>query len=196
MTSKTTYTHQELTHRSTTQLIALYNRLFNTNIWDEMFNPYEYRQEIILALWAEMRAQEIVAQFTDADRSAEKYQAMKIVVSADGMAIIWNTGAFKVSNRKVTNEQMSLIRQLRADGETMEWISQALNIGKKIVFNVLSGGYALTPNRWNTNPETPDQIKPRRQSTQTFKAAIQKVNHYTNIIDTRPSNAFWQGFGL
>jgi len=51
MNTKTNYTHKELTHRSTAQLIAIYNRLFNTNIWDEMFNPFEARQEILMALF-------------------------------------------------------------------------------------------------------------------------------------------------
>ena len=38
-TAKRFYTYAELIHRSTAQLIPIYNRLFNTNIWDEVFNP-------------------------------------------------------------------------------------------------------------------------------------------------------------
>jgi hypothetical protein len=191
----TFYTHSQLTRRSTAQLIAIYNRLFNTNIWDDMFNPYEARQEIILALWVEMRAQEIVAQFTDEDRSVEPYKAMKIVVSADGMAILWNVGT-QVINRSFTDAQMRLVRELRTCGETYEQIAEMVGVSKKNVFDILSGRHALTPNRWNTNTDAPNQIKPRRQSTQNFKAATQKVIHHLIAATDRPLNDFWQSLGL
>jgi hypothetical protein len=190
----TFYTHSQLTKRSTTQLIAIYNRLFNTNIWDEVFNPYEARQEILITLFAEMRAQEVVAQMTDADRGAESYKAMKIVVSQDGMAVVWNTGEIKANNCKRSPEQMRLIRELAAQGETYQWIADALGIPKIAVFHVLKGVYALEPNRWNTQPET--EKKPRRQPRSTFKAAKQKVSWADVVSSQRPQNEFWTNVGL
>lgn len=195
MNAKINYTHAELTHRSTTQLIAIYNRLFNTNIWDEMFNPYEARQEILMALFAEMRAQEVLAQLPETTCS-EPYKALKIVVSADGFAIIWNTGEFSVSNRKVTDEQMRLIRQLSADGETMQWIADAMNIGKKIVFEVLSGRYAETVNRWNASADAPDQKRPQCKAVQNFKAAKAKAIYHLIPDSARKNNEYWTTLGL
>jgi len=189
-TAKTFYTDKELTKRSTAQLIAIYNRLFNTNVWDEYFNPFEHRMEIWLALWTEMRAQEVVALLTPDDYATEPYKAMKIVVSEQGVAVIWNTGEFKVSNRKVTETQMQLIRKLQAD-ETMQAIADLLGIGKKMVFEVLSGRYATHSTRWNTDAET-QQRKPVRKA-RNFSAA--RVSKTKTIFTERPS-AFWAQYGL
>jgi len=140
-TAKTFYTDKELTRRSTAQLIAIYNRLFNTNVWDEYFNPFEHRMEIWMALWMEMRAQEVVALFTDADRgTGEKYKAMKINITPDGWIITWGKhhSTTRKSNAKVNESQKTLMRQLKADGETYRWIADVFGITDSAVFYILN----------------------------------------------------------
>lgn len=141
-TAKRFYTHAELTHRSTTQLIAIYNRLFNTNIWDEVFNPYEARQEILLALFAEMRAQEIVAQYTDADRSAAPYKPLKIVVSYEGLVLVW-TADKKTPKSKITATQAAVARMLvEDDGETYTYAAQVVGLSRVTVLRIMRNEYA------------------------------------------------------
>ena len=139
MNAKRFYTHAELTHRSTAQLIAIYNRLFNTNIWDEVFNPFEARQEILMALFAEMRAQEIAAQFTDADKAAEKYKALEIVISQDGMAIIWTADKRKPNNQKFDAQTISTVRSLREDGESVNFICAVYGMPRNRVYRICRG---------------------------------------------------------
>lgn len=139
MNAKTFYTHSELTKRSTTQLIAIYNRLFNTNIWDEMFNPYEARQEILLALFAEMRAQEIVAQYTDADHNTPKHKALIINVTAEGFAIVWTADKPAQNNRKFDAQTISTVRSLLADGESVQFISSVFGMPRNRVYRIGRG---------------------------------------------------------
>lgn len=139
-TVKRFYTYAELTHRSTAQLIPIYNRLFNTNIWDEVFNPYEARQEILMALFAEMRAQEVVAQFTDADRgTGERYKALEIRVSEEGFAIIWTANKRAPNNRKFDDQTISTVRSLRAEGESVEFISAVFGMPRNRVYRICRG---------------------------------------------------------
>lgn len=139
MNAKTFYTHAELTKRSTTQLIAIYNRLFNTNIWEEMFNPYEARQEILLALFAEMSAQEIVAQYTDADRNTPKHKALIINVTTEGFAIVWTADKPAQNNRKFDAQTISTVRSLLADGESVQFISSAFGMPRNRVYRIGRG---------------------------------------------------------
>lgn len=143
MNTKTFYTYAELTHRSTAQLIAIYNRLFNTNIWEETFNPYENRQEILIALFAEMRAQEIVAQYTEADRgNGEHYKALEIVISQEGMAIIW-TADKKTQKSKITATQAAVARMLvEDDGETYTYAAQVVGLSRVTVLRIMRNEYA------------------------------------------------------
>lgn len=141
MNTKTNYTYAELTHRSTAQLIAIYNRLFNTNIWEETFNPFEARQEILLALFAEMRAQEIVAQYTDADRgTGERYKALEIVATQGGLVIIWTADKpDKPNNRKFSNDIVREVRQMYAEGIAQRQICRELGLKPSRVFRIIKG---------------------------------------------------------
>jgi len=189
MNAKTNYTHKELTHRSTAQLIAIYNRLFNTNIWDEMFNPFEARQEILMALFAEMRAQEIVAQQTADNYTVEPYKAMKIVVDHDGMSIVWNTGVIKTNNVKVTEEQMALIRAYRDDGMKMKDIAAATGVPQITCFRVLKGQYAIETTKWNIERKSKVVV-----GKWVFSSARQSSVSEVQII--RNNNGFWTTIGL
>jgi hypothetical protein len=191
--ANTTYTYAQLVKRSTTQLIAIYNRIFNTNVWEELFNPYEHRMELLLALWAEMQAAKVLAEWNAQGYEVEPYKALKITISPDGMAIVWNTGMVS-GNRRITDQQMSIIRELAAQGETMRWIADAMNMSLKMVFNVLSGDYAITANRWNVCADAPDQIKPKRK-VQTFKAKKVKADYNLGAA-ARPNHEFWTNLGL
>lgn len=140
MNAKTNYTHKELTRRSTAQLIAIYNRLFNTNIWDEMFNPFEARQEILLALFAEMRAQEIVAQYTDEDLKVKKHKALEIVVSYEGIVLIWTADKpERPNNRKYSNDIIREVRQLYTEGVSQRQICRELGLKPSRVFRIIKG---------------------------------------------------------
>ena len=190
-TAKTFYTDQELTKRSTAQLIAIYNRLFNDNAWDTWFNPFEHRMEIWMALWTEMRAQEVAALLTPEDYAAEPYKAMKIVVSEQGMAVVWNTGEMKPSHRRFTDAQAQLVRELAADGETQKWIALAVGVSFKNVFDILSGRYALTANRWNTDAETQQRKSVRKARNFTAARAAKCETVYVER-----SSLFWAQYGL
>lgn len=140
MTAKTFYTHQELTHRSTAQLIPIYNRLFNDNAWDVWFNPYEARQEMLIALFFEMRAQEIVAQYTDEDRSPVKpYKALEIVVSYEGLALVWTADKPNTNNRKFDAQTISTVRSLREEGESVNFICSAFGMPRNRVYRICRG---------------------------------------------------------
>lgn len=141
--AKRFYTYAELTHRSTAQLIPIYNRLFNTNIWDEVFNPYEARQEILMALFAEMRAQEIVASYAPEPVTEIKpYKALEIVVSQSGMAIIW-TADKKTQKSKITATQAAVARMLvEDDGETYTYAAQVVGLSRVTVLRIMRNEYA------------------------------------------------------
>lgn len=186
-TAKRFYTQKELTHRSTAQLIAIYNRLFNTNIWDEMFNPYENRQEILMALFAEMRAQEIVAQQNVNNYSIEPYKAMKIVIDHDGMTIVWNTGIVRNNNIQVSSEQMILVRALREDGFTMKEVAAISGVPQITCFRILKGQYAIETTKWNIE---------RKNKTIVGKWIFSTKRQSAVNATARIENEFWTNIGL
>jgi len=189
MNAKINYTHQELTHRSTAQLIAIYNRLFNTNIWDELFNPYEARQEILMALFAEMRAQEILTQQNASGYSVEPYKAMKITVDADGISVVWNTGTIKNNNIQVSVEQMALVRALREDGFTMKEAAALSGVPQITCFRILKGQYAIEVTKWNAE---------RKNKTVVGKWVFSSTRQssVSEVQITRNNNEFWTNIGL
>lgn len=195
MNCKTTYTRPELTRRSTEQLIRIYNRLFNTNAFDEWFNPFEHRQDMLLALLAEMKAQKALAQYENVE--IEPYKALKLIVTADGIAILWNKG-LQTGKRKVTEQQATLIRQLAEDGETYKTIVAITGVPQITVFRILKGGYALTPNRWNTVEGEPSQMKnPVRKMSFVFaadRADVVPADLFATI--ERQDSDFWGAHGL
>lgn len=188
MTAKTFYTYAELSKMNTQRLISTYNRIFNTNAWELFFNPYESRIDMLLELMDEMQLQKALSLLAPIDGSVEKYQAMKIVVSADGFAVLWNVGVAN-GNRKVSEEQMSLIRELREDGETYKQIAQYVGVPQITVFRVLTGEYSTETNRWNTDKQTPARKV-------TFKAATRKANYEAVAALERPMNDYWQTLGM
>lgn len=194
-TAKTFYTYAELSKMNTQRLISTYNRIFNTNAWELFFNPYENRTDMLLELMDEMRLQKALSLLPQMTGSVEKYQSLKIVVSADGFAILWNVGVSE-GNRKVSDEQMALIRELREDGETYKQIAQYAGVPQITVFRVLTGEYAIQANRWNTEVDAPEQMKKRPVAKASFKAASCKVNYETLAEAVRPMNSYWQGLGL
>lgn len=189
MNAKTFYTHSELTKRSTTQLIAIYNRLFNTNIWEEMFNPYEARQEILLALFAEMNAQQVLIRHTETNFSVEPYKAMKISVDHDGMSVVWNTGEIKTSNVQVTTDQMALVRALREDGFTMKEVAALSGVPQITCFRILKGQYAVETNKWNLERKAKPVV-----GKWIFKTDRQAV--ISSVESVRANNEFWTTIGL
>lgn len=194
-TAKTFYTYAELSKMNTQRLISTYNRIFNTNAFELFFNPYESRIDMLLELMDEMRLQKALSLLPQMTGSVEKYQSLKIVVSADGFAILWNVGV-KVTNRNVTDEQMTLIRELREDGETYKSISQYTGVSQTVVFDVLKGRYAVELNRWNASTNAPQEMKKRPVAKATFKAANRKANYETLAEAVRPMNSYWQELGL
>lgn len=186
-TAKRFYTHAELTHRSTAQLIAIYNRLFNTNIWEEIFNPYENRQEILMALFAEMRAQEILNRQNESGYSVEPYKAMKITVDQDGMSITWNSGIVKNNNIQVSVEQMALVRALREDGFTMKEVASISGVPQITCFRILKGQYAIETTKWNIERKNKAVVGKWIFSTERQSA----VN-----VTARIENEFWITIGL
>lgn len=195
MNAKTVYTYTELRKMNTTRLIATYNRIFNTNAYNVFFNPFENRTEMLLELMDEMRLIKAMSLLPDDDRLPEPIKALKVVVSHEGIAIIWNT-LEKTNNRKLNDDQIALIRSLRQDGETHKQIAAYLGISQISVFHVLKGAYAAEATRWNTT-EDGEQIKPRRKAVKTFEAAKTNEPAFNLIPDAfRPQNAFWAGFGL
>lgn len=196
MIAASTYTYAQLSKSNTERLMRIYNRTFNTNAWEVFFNPYENRGNMIVELMEEFRLMKAMELLGEMPANIEKYKSMKVVVTPDGYAIMWNTGVKTAGNRKVTDEQMALIRELREDGETMEWIAQAVGIGKKMVFEVLGGRYSTTANRWNTVNGDLQTVKPMRQSKTTFKAASKKADYSVFVTTERPNAAFWMEMGL
>lgn len=195
MTAKTLYTYAELSKMNSQRLINTYNRIFNTNAWNVFFNPYESRIDMLLELMDEMKLQKAMALLAPMTGSVEKYKALKIAVSPEGFVILWNVGV-KDGNRKVSDEQMALIRELREDGETYKQIAQYVGVPQIMVFRVLNGEYSTQANRWNTEADAPDQIKTRRPAKATFKAATCKANYQTIAQQERPMNAYWLKLGL
>lgn len=193
MTAKTFYTYSELSKMNTQRLISTYNRIFNTNAFELFFNPYENRTDMLLELMDEMRLQKALSLLPQMTGSVEKYQSLKIVVSAEGFAVLWNVGVTE-GNRKVSDEQMALIRELREDGETYKAIAQYTGVPQITVFRVLTGEYSTQANRWNT--ESDNQIKARPVKKATFKAATRKANYEAIASLERPADAFWMGLGL
>lgn len=189
MNAKINYTHKELTHRSTAQLIAIYNRLFNTNIWDEMFNPFEARQEILMALFAEMRAQEVLTQQNASGYSVEPYKAMKITVDQDGMSVSWNSGIVKNNNIQVSAEQMALVRALREDGFTMKEVAALSGVPQITCFRILKGQYAIEITKWNAERKNKTVVGKWVFSTQRQQSG-------SSVEITRQNNEFWTNIGL
>lgn len=140
-TAKTTYTYTELVKRSTTQLIAIYNRLFNTNAWDMWFNPYEHRQDMLVDLMAEMDAQKIVARFAQSAGPVERYRTFKINITADGWIITWGKhhSASPVNNRKYSEYIVREVHNMRAAGVPMKAIGDELMMPTSRVFRILKG---------------------------------------------------------
>lgn len=195
MTAKTLYTYAELSKMNTQRLIATFNRIFNINAYELFFNPFEHRTDMLLQLMDEMRLQKALSLLPAVDGPVEKYQAMKIVISPEGFSVLWNVGVSE-GNRKVSDEQMALIRELREDGETYKQIAQFVGVPQITVFRVLTGEYATQANRWNTEADAPEQIKVRPAKKATFKAATRKANYETVASMDRPANDFWMGLGL
>ena len=141
MNAKTHYTQQELTRRSTEQLIRIYNRLFNDNAWDVWFNPFEHRQDMLLALYEEMVAQDIVARFVKSTEPVEKYRAMKINITSDGWIITWGKhhSAALVNNRKYSDFLVREVHNMRAAGVPMKKIGEELMMPTSRVFRILKG---------------------------------------------------------
>ena len=145
MNAKTTYTMKELTKRSTTQLIAIYNRVFNTNVWDEMFNPYEARQEMILALYAETQAAEALARLNAREAAGQalpRYSGVKVQYMQDGVAIMWEskfTNPVASDSRKFDDATIAQVRQLRAGGESVDTIAKAFGMPKNRVYRICRG---------------------------------------------------------
>lgn len=191
--AKTFYTYAELAKRNTEALIRVYNRIFNTNAWEVFFNPYEHRSDMLVELMADMRMQKALSLLPAVDGPVEKYQAMKIVVSPEGFSVLWNVGVSE-GNRKVSDEQMALIRELREDGETYKQIAQFVGVPQITVFRVLTGEYATEATRWNTDEN--QQVKTRPAKKATFKAATRKANYEAIASMERPANDFWMGLGL
>lgn len=180
MNAKTAYSMKELTKRSTTQLIAIYNRVFNTNVWDELFNPYEARQEMILALYAETQAAEVLARWEATGFTPEPYEALRITVTNEGIAIVWNTAEVIVNNRKFSDDVVAQVRALREDGESVDFIAKTFNMPKNRVYRICRGDV------YNSDTKT---------RSASFKAA--RTNEPVFVAPAvRSNNAFWASFGL
>lgn len=151
MNVKSTYSIKELTKRSTAQLISIYNRVFNTNIWEDYFNPFEHRQEMIIALYAETQAAEALEALNARETAGEslpRYNGVKIEYTQEGVAIIWGskfTNPVASAARKFTAETIALVRQLRADGEDVTVIAKQFGMPKNRVYRICRGDvYAET----------------------------------------------------
>lgn len=196
--AKTFYTYAELAKRNTEALIRVYNRIFNTNAWEVWFTPYEHRTDMLVELMADMRMQKAHAMTADFVKPTEPIKAIKIVVSEEGIAILWNEGPKFTGKRKVTDEQMEMIRALREDGETMQGIANVLGLTKITVFRVLQGDYSLTENRWNTKTVEGKTVRKSAPSVQVFTAKRNPdARVYLPVLDMeRPNAAFWTEMGL
>lgn len=140
MNSKTSYTHRELTRRSTDQLIRIYNRLFNTNAWDEWFNPYEHRQTMLVALMNEMNMLQIAAEYPADETPVKRYKALEIVVSLDGIVIVWRADRpDRKNNRKYGKDIVREVFNMRAQGISIRAIANELQMKKNRVFRILNG---------------------------------------------------------
>lgn len=145
MNAKSTYTIKELTKRSTAQLISIYNRVFNTNIWEDYFNPFEHRQEMILALYAETQAAEALEALNARETAGDplpRYSGMKIEYTQEGVAIIWMskfTNPVAADTRKYTTDVVKLVHEMRAAGISMRKIGQELDMKTSRVFRILKG---------------------------------------------------------
>lgn len=140
MNAKTHYTHSELTRRSTEQLIRIYNRLFNDNAWDVWFNPFEHRQDMLLALYEEMVAQDIVARFAAEAQPVARYKALKINITSDGWIVTWGKHhSAPVNNRKFSDQTISLVRSLRSEGESVDFISENFGMPRNRVYRICRG---------------------------------------------------------
>ena len=136
----TVYTLKDLKKRSTTQLIAIYNRLFNTNVWEETFNPYSERQSIILEIYAEMNAMRIAAVSREENSEPEErkpYRPLQITVSAEhGFVIVWTALVVK-NNRKYEESMVWIIRNMfEHQGETPSNIAKILGMPRNRVYRI------------------------------------------------------------
>lgn len=144
-TAKRFYTHKKLTHRSTAQLMAIYNRLFNTNIWDEVFNPYENRQEILMALFAEMQAYEALQRLNEQEASGQaipRYQGMKIQFTPEGMVFQWVSAFINPAisaTRKVDHDIVREVKRMYAEGISQRAICREFNLKPSRVFRIIKG---------------------------------------------------------
>lgn len=193
--AKTLYTYAELSKMNTQRLTSTFNRIFNTTREINSLSSYDNRSEMLIELMAEMRLIKAMSLLPQNEAPAEPYKAMKIVVTPDGMAVLWNIGVSN-NNRQISDEQMNLIRELREDGETYKQIAQYVGVPQITVFRVLVGEYAAEATRWNTSPDAPDQIKPARKAKATFKAQTQKRSAQLIPASQRPNNDFWMTLGL
>lgn len=138
-TAKTTYTYTELVKRSTTQLIAIYNRLFNTNAWDMWFNPYEHRQDMLVDLMAEMDAQTVLAKW-EAQGAPVKFQKPVLIqYEQTGIVIVWREQFVVNAARKFAADTVALVRQLRADGESVDMIAKQFGMPRNRVYRICRG---------------------------------------------------------
>lgn len=193
--AKILYTYAELSKMNTQRLTSTFNRIFNTTREANSLSSYDNRSEMLIELMAEMRIIKAMGLLPQNELPVEPYKAMKIVVTPDGMAVLWNMGVSN-NNRQISDEQMNLIRELREDGETYKQIARYVGVPQITVFRVLKGEYAAEATRWNTDPDAPDQIKPVRKAKTIFKPESMKAPVKLFSGDSRPNNDFWTGMGL
>lgn len=150
MQPKSIYTLPELKKSSTIRLISIYNRLFKLNAWEEFFNPYSARVQMLMEIWAEMEALEAAMAAPAVEKTERKpYKALEIVVTPNGFALIWTAEKSKKNKVTINPAQMAVVRAMREDGETYSTIVAVTGLTKTSVFRVLKGEYAIEATRWN-----------------------------------------------
>lgn len=142
MQTKNFYTLPELKKSNTSRLISIYNRIFKLNIWEEYFNPFEQRQMIILTIWAEMQALEIaLLSPADVDTEPKRYSAVKLIVTPNGWAIIWQGVHAKqaTNKRAISDDSIRLMRNLRQDGESYVELEAIFGMKASMVGKICRG---------------------------------------------------------
>jgi hypothetical protein len=122
MQAKNFYTEAELVKSNTTRIISIYNRTFNTNAFEEWFNPYEKRGMMIVLIIEAMIAYEItLLSPPDVDAESKPYKAVKVIVTPNGWAVVWqgiHARQAVGSKRAISDDHIRLMRNLRQDGES------------------------------------------------------------------------------
>lgn len=123
-------TVKELKRSSTEQIIKTFKKVTGNDAWEMFFNPFEERELMIVMILGHQNR--VVP---------EKGLSIEFQFTPEGF--VWGLKSAKVitsgkKNRRTSEQVVKLIRQLRADGESIPTLAGWFGLSKPFVSNIIN----------------------------------------------------------